>query len=444
MNGWKWFLPGLRIKRWVAVIALGALMLSLGAVFIMGKNIPREFYLLVTSYVRQGVFGISLSLLGITFIIYGVRRLNGRVIGVFMPDGGNDKLIDRLYEEVMLSKGIKIVVLGGGTGLHSLLRGLKEYTSNITAIVTVSDDGGSSGRLRDELNILPPGDIRQCIAALAPSETSMIDLFSSRFHGEGPLKGHSVGNLLLAAMTELKHGDFNLAVQELSKVLNVRGRVLPSTVQNVTLCAEMENGLIVTGESSITADPAKINRVFLSPADARALPEAVSAIIDADIVVIGPGSLFTSIMPNLLVKDLLNAVRRTRATRVYVCNVMTQPGETDGFTAADHASRVIKLTGRNSIDHIVVNKKYPSRLLARYEAEGARPVKVDRENIARLGIRNVIAEDLVREDELVRHDPDKLAACVMRIARDELKAAGPAAMPFDLEKLREKLMNLGG
>jgi uncharacterized cofD-like protein len=442
MDQWKWFYPGLRVKRWVALIVLGVLLFSLGAVFIIGKNIPFNFYTFVTRYIRQGVFGFSLVFAGIFIAIYAAKRLNKRIVSLFLPAGDDTKLIDLLYNEMLLSKGLKIVVIGGGTGLHSLLRGLKEYTSNITAIVTVSDDGGSSGRLRDELHILPPGDIRQCIAALADSESTMIELFSGRFKGDGPLHGHSVGNLLLAAMTELKGGDFNQAVQELSKVLAVRGQVLPSTVENVTLCAEMEDGMIVRGESNVTGNPAKINRVFLSPADVRALPDAIEAVAAADLIVIGPGSLYTSIIPNLLVRDITIALRRSKAVKIYVCNVMTQPGETDGYSASDHASRIIKLLGRNSIGHIVLNSRYPSRLLSKYEAEGARPVRVDRENLEKLGIRRLVVEDLVSEEELVRHDPKKLAETIFNIARETLPAS-TATRAFDLDKLREKIMNLG-
>jgi len=442
MDQWKWFYPGLKFKRWVALIVLGVLIFSLGAVFEIGKNIPRDFYTLVTTYVKQGVIGISLVVLGIYLMVYGTKKLNKRIVGLFLPDGDN-RLIDLLFEDMLLSKGLKVVVIGGGTGLHSLLRGLKEFTSNITAIVTVSDDGGSSGRLREELHMLPPGDIRQCIAALAASETSVLELFTSRFKGDGPLHGHSVGNLLLAAMTELKGGDFYKAIQELSKVLAVRGKVLPSTIENVTLCAEMSNGMIVRGESNITNDPASVSRVFITPAEVRALPEAIEAIRDADIIVIGPGSLYTSIIPNLLVRDLLNALHHTKAPKIYVCNVMTQPGETDGYTASDHALRIIKLLGKNMIDYIVLNNKYPSRLLKKYEAEGAYPVKVDQEKISKLGIRRTVMEDLVSETELVRHDPNKLAWCILNIAREAVPSTGLTSRAFELEKLRERLMKLG-
>lgn len=443
MKQWKWFLPGLNVKRWIAFIIAGVLLFSLGMVFVIGKNMPRDFYFFITTYVRQGVFGITLSVVGIALFIHGIRRLNKRIIKLFMPGDDNERLIDILYRDARLGRGMKIVVIGGGTGLHSLLRGLKKFSSNISAIVTVSDDGGSSGRLRDELNILPPGDIRQCIAALADSETAVADLFSCRFESAGSLKGHSVGNLLLAAMTELKGGDFYQAVKELSKVLAVRGRVLPSTLERVTLCAEMADGTVIRGESSITEASSAVSRVFLTPADCRALPEAMDAIMEADLVVVGPGSLFTSIIPNLLVKDLLHTLRRTPAPIVYVCNVMSQPGETDGYSASDHAAQIIKLLGEQSIDTIVLNNKYPSRLLDKYRAEGAEPVQVDREKLGRLGINRLVMEDLISEEQLVRHDPDKLAECIMRIAREASPDSVQNMLLYDVEKFREKLMQIG-
>jgi len=426
----KWFTPGLKVKRWMALIVLGVLIFSLGSVFIIGKNIPRNFYTFVTMYIRQGVFGISLALIGIAFIWYGVRRLYGRIYRLMFGDRG-ERLLDVLYRDMLKEKGLKIVGIGGGTGLHSLLRGLKKYTSNITAIVTVSDDGGSSGRLRDEMNIIPPGDIRQCIAALADSETAISELFNSRFESEGSLKGHSVGNLLLAAMAELKGGDFYQAIKELSRVLAVSGRVLPSTLERVTLCAELDEGLIVRGETNITKAKGSIKRVFLSPSDGRALPEAIDSIEGADLIVVGPGSLYTSIVPNLLVKDITQALKRASAPIVYVCNVMSQPGETDGFSASDHASRISKLLGGRCIDYIVLNDKYPSRLLDRYRAEGAEPVPVDREKLEKIGVRNIVITDLIQEEELVRHDPAKLASCIIEIARDV--AAAAAAGPYGHE-----------
>lgn len=439
MNQLKWFYPGLRVKRWISLIILGVMMFSFGATFIIGKNIPLHIYAVVKESIKKpGAFGIFITLFGIIFIIYGVRRLTVRFINLFMPEGEVKNVVDILYEDVYLKRGIKIVGIGGGTGLHSLLRGLKTSTSNLTAIVTVSDDGGSSGRLRDELNMLPPGDIRQCIAALASEESAMADLFSSRFKGSGDLKDHSVGNLLIAAMTELK-GDFFLAVQELSKVLAIKGKVIPATLCNATLCAELADGMIVRGETNITKSAAPIRRVFLSPSDCKALPEAVESIMEADLIVIGPGSLYTSIMPNLLVKDIAAAMRKTNAAKVYVCNIMSQPGETDDYSAADHAAKIVNILGKRSIDYIIVNKRFPSRQLARYERQGQHPVHFNVEELKRLGIQHVIVEELMMEDELVRHDPDKLAAAVMDIATKLLPATGPRRWPTDVDKIRDTL-----
>lgn len=413
----KWFYPGLKVKRWITLVIIGVLCFSFGTTFVVGKNVPLSIYAAVKDATgKPGAFGIITAVFGIACIIYGVRRLTVRFINLFMPDGDMQKVVDMMYEEAYLRRGVSIVGIGGGTGLHSLLRGLKKYTSNITAIVTVSDDGGSSGRIRDELNVLPPGDIRQCIAALASSESAMLDLFSSRFKGEGGLKDHSVGNLLLAAMAELKGGDFYQAIQELSKVLAIRGKVLPSTLSNVTLCAEMADGKIVRGESSITGAGATIRRVFMDPADARALPDAVQSIMDADIIVIGPGSLFTSIVPNLLVKDIASALRKTKAKKVYICNIMSQPGETDDYSASDHAAKIINILGKKAIDYIIVNKRFPSKQLQKYERKGQHPVRFNIDNLKKLGVQHVVVEDIIREDELVRHDPEKLAAVIMDIA----------------------------
>ena len=437
----RWFYPGLRVKRWIALIMLGVLLFSAGSTFIIGKNIPLEVYEVVkTTLKKPGAFGISLTLIGILFIIYGIRRLTIRFIKLFLPDG-DKQVVDMLYEEMYLRRGVRIVGIGGGTGLHSLLRGLKQHTSNITAVVTVSDDGGSSGRLRDEMNILPPGDIRQCIAALARSETAVSELFSTRFQCEGPLNGHSVGNLLLAAMTELK-GDFFQAVKELSKVLDIQGQVIPSTLTNVTLCAELEDGIIVRGETNITKSTGKVRRVFLSPPTAKALPETVRAIQEADIVVIGPGSLYTSIMPNLVVKDIAAALRKSNAIKVYVCNIMSQPGETDGYSASDHVTNLFSVLGKHSIDYIVVNKRFPVKQLEKYQKKDQHPVRYNVDELRRLGVQHVMVEDLIMEDEMVRHDPDKLGAVIMNLARQALPMANLRRWPAEIEKLRESITGI--
>ncbi|MDD4238627.1 MAG: YvcK family protein, partial [Desulfotomaculaceae bacterium] len=311
-----------------------------------------------------------------------------------------------------LGRGPKIVVMGGGTGLSVLLRGLKEYTSNLTAIVTVADDGGSSGRLRGELGILPPGDIRNCLVAMADKEPLMEELLQYRFN-TGELAGHSIGNLLLAALTEIT-GGIDQAVRGLSKVLAIRGHVLPATLTDITLCAELSDGTVVQGESNISRVAGRIKRVFLKPARCLPLAEALVAIRTADAVVLGPGSLYTSIIPNLLVKGIPEALARTSATKIYVCNVMTQPGETGGYTASSHLQTILNHAGK-FIDYAVVNTgQVPYRLRARYRQEGAEPVVADLAEIEKLGI-NAVGEDLVQQKEVVRHHPDKLARAVVRL-----------------------------
>ncbi len=332
------------------------------------------------------------------------------------------------YRKKQLERGPRIVAIGGGTGLPVVLRGLKQYTSNLTAVVTVADDGGSSGRLRGELGILPPGDIRNCLVALADTEQLMASLFQHRFsRGEG-LAGHTFGNLFIAAMTEIT-GDFEAAVMESSRVLNVRGTVLPSTLENVVLEAELADGRVVSGESAITAE-AKVRgtaivRTRLRPAEPRALPAAVRAIADADLIVLGPGSLFTSIIPNLLVPGIRRAVVQAaaRGTPVaLVVNVMTQPGETTGFTAVQHLAKVRELLGQAVGWALVNTERIPPGLRRKYEDDGAAVVAAPPGLLERHGVRVVRARLLDTaalqggvEAGLVRHDPDSLARAALRI-----------------------------
>jgi uncharacterized cofD-like protein len=321
-----------------------------------------------------------------------------------------------LRSDARLARGPRIVAIGGGTGLSVLLSGLKQHSSNLTAVVTVADDGGSSGLLRSGLGVLPPGDIRSCLVALADDESLMSRLFQYRFPQEGGLQGHSFGNLFVAALAEVT-GDFERAVQESTTVLNVRGRVLPATLQSVTLHAELQGGERVAGESSITASERLPRRVWLDPGRPRALPQALEAIATADLVVLGPGSVYTSIVPNLLIPDVREALKRSRARVVYVCNVMTQPGETDGYTAADHLGVLCRHGAAGLIDDVLVNDTAVSRdLAAAYQAEGAVPVVADDQALAALGVRVVHAR-LAHEGDFFRHDSARLAEAVLRLAR---------------------------
>ena len=325
-----------------------------------------------------GIAGLALVSFGVVMWLRGIARVaRGRD-----PKGFRDALTGR-----RLQQGYKIVAIGGGTGLSTLLRGLKRRTTNLTAIVTVSDDGGSSGRLQKELGVLPPGDIRNCLVALADDEALVTDLFQYRFtEGEG-LSGHSFGNLFLAAMSGVT-GNFDHAVKESSRVLNVVGRVLPATLGVVRLCAELDDGTIVEGESNISHTSRPIKRVFFDPPAASPLDEVIDAIREADAIVLGPGSLFTSIAPNLLVSGIAREVANAPAVKIYVCNVMTQPGETDGMTAADHVEALLANAGERVCDYVVVNDRPPSRLLAAYAQEGQVPVVPDVERIDRVGLRS--------------------------------------------------------
>jgi uncharacterized cofD-like protein len=305
--------------------------------------------------------------------------------------------------------------LGGGSGLAALLSGLKHHTANLTAVVTVADDGGSSGRLRRELGMLPPGDIRNCLVGLADDESLMSRLFQYRFT-DGGLEGHSFGNLFVAALTGVT-GDFERAVQESTRILKVGGRVLPATLENVVLHAELQGGERVAGESTITASDHLPRRVWLEPDKPRAVPQALVAVAEADLLVLGPGSVYTSIVPNLLVPEMREALRRMRGRVVYICNVMTQPGETDGFSAADHLSALYRHGAAGLVDDVVVNDTPASPgIVAAYRAQGAQPVVTDLAALAALGVR-VVHADIAAEGDVFRHDPERLAAVLVRLAR---------------------------
>jgi uncharacterized cofD-like protein len=313
------------------------------------------------------------------------------------------------------SKGRRIVSIGGGTGLSTLLRGLKKFQADLSVIVTVTDDGGSSGRLREELGALPPGDIRNCMIALSEDEHLMSRLFRFRFSSEGGLHDHSFGNLFLTAMAGIT-GDFAKAVHLTSEVLAIKGVIYPSTNSNVVLRAELEDGSWVEGETRITASGRRVRRVQLSPPDALPLPDALDAIRSADLITIGPGSLYTSLIPNMLVREVIGAVRASAACKIYIQNIMTQPGETDRYTAADHVEALVDHCEGVLFPNVLVNDRLPSvETLKRYEAERASPVQIDRERLQALGL-NVVECDLLAEDRVVRHDPDRLASAVLAMA----------------------------
>ncbi len=308
----------------------------------------------------------------------------------------------------------RIVVIGGGTGLSVMLRGLKRKPLDITAIVTVADDGGSSGILREELQIPPPGDIRNVLTALADTEPLMAEVLKYRFQNGTGLAGHSLGNLILAAMTDIT-GDFMTGITELSRILAVRGRVLPAANQAIVLKAEMEDGSIVEGESSIPKSGLAIRRVFLEPADVKALPEAVQALQEADAILVGPGSLYTSIIPNLLVPELAEAIVESNAIKMFVCNAMTQPGETDNYSVSDHLAAVHAHIGHHLFDYVIVNDgEIPPQVESLYAEQGAKAVHLDLDEVTRRGYK-VIADKLVLFRTYLRHDAEKLSEHIYQL-----------------------------
>jgi len=337
----------------------------------------------------------------------------------------SDNLTNLVYDKRILIKGPKIVAIGGGTGLSTMLRGLKEYSSNITAVVTVADDGGGSGVLRQELGILPPGDIRNCILALADTEPILEQLLQYRFQ-DGNLKGQSFGNLFLAAMDGIS-ANFEEAVKKVSDVLAVTGQVLPVTLEDVTLCAELDDGCAICGESKIGDHNAfhkgRINRVYLEPPDAQPLKDVLDAIAEADIIVLGPGSLYTSIIPNLLVRGVCPAIKKSKAIKVYVCNVMTQPSETENYTVYDHISILEDHSQKGIIDCCIANNSsVPPKLLEKYLNDGADQVRIDREIISEAGIRLIEGDIVSIKNNLIRHDSKKLAKTVIELVAESVLA----------------------
>lgn len=398
---YKWLYPGIGIKRWIFLTAFGVLLVAIAL-----------SYLRYEEYWIIQILDVILIIAGIIILILGVKYIIRSFIAAFLPSSKGDDLVDILYHRSQAGRGPKIVAIGGGTGLSVLLTGLKEYTSNITAIVTVADDGGSSGRLRQQFDILPPGDIRNCLVALANAPTLMRDLFQFRFEEGSELSGHSFGNLFITAMTRLT-GDFEKAIKETSRVLALRGQVLPSTLNNVILAAQYKDGSVIEGEGKIPKIHKPIARVFLKPADSLATPEAIKAIQEAQIIVLGPGSLYTSILPNVLIKEIASNIADSSAIKVYVCNVMTQPGETDGYKASDHLKAIINHSNPRIFDYCVVNiGEIPEEMLKRYYKDGSRPVSSDTENIKNMGYR-VIEDDIILTEGFVRHDSDKLTKIVL-------------------------------
>ena len=416
-----WLAPGLLVKRWLLLSMIGVLLVGIGVmiwlkltpVLVTGRVLGaaiRVFTTHVPSYI-SGPLGV---LLGLGLILWGQSRTVGAITDVLIP-GNEDELLDALLAQRRLSRGPKIVVIGGGTGLSNLLRGLKHYSSNITAIVTVADDGGSSGRLRREMGVLPPGDIRNCLAALADEEKLLTELFQYRFESGSGLAGHSFGNLFLTVMNEIT-GDLEQAIEASSKVLAIQGQVLPATPMDVQLWAELSDGRRIVGESKITEARGRIVHIGCLPPNPPAVPKAVKAIEEADYIVIGPGSLYTSLIPNLLVPDLVKAIAAQRVPRIYVCNIMTEPGETDGFSVSDHIRAIDTACGAYLFDAVLVQKTMPSDgVISHYAKVGVGPVLLDRTAILESGRRIIAANVMEERDDLtVRHQSQRLAQVLLR------------------------------
>ncbi len=418
-KGTLWLVPGLKLKRWFAIIILGSVLAAIGVtllfklepIYFLVKYARKLFHM-----VQPEIAGIILIVIGAIIFIKAWQETNFSFMDI-KGQRNRNAMGEALYRRMKLNHGPKIVAIGGGTGLSTLLKGIKKLTNNITAIVTVGDDGGSSGRLREEMGILPPGDIRNCIAALADDDDIVTKLFQYRFKSGEGIKGHSFGNLFITAMSAIS-GDMVNAIKESSKVLVIRGRVLPATVEDMRLIARMEDGSVVRGESNIPEAGKRIVDLSSEPINCKPANDVIEAINGADLIILGPGSLYTSIIPNLLVSGIAEAVSNANAAKIYVCNIMTQPGETDNYSVSDHIkalfSHAVK-SGANKklFDAVLVNDSLPNNLAKIYEEKNSLPVEEDTGSIKNLGVE-VVRARLIEDnkDGLVRHDPRKVAKAI--------------------------------
>ena len=425
----RWLQPGLVVKRWVLTSGLGLLMALVGGA--VWADLKPIYWILetlswllgtLTTVLPREFTGPILLVVGVALVLWGQSRSFGSIQQALAPDK-DTVLIDALQAQSRLNRGPNIVAIGGGTGLSTLLSGLKRYSSHITAVVTVADDGGSSGVLRRELGVLPPGDIRNCLAALSTEEPLLTRLFQYRFSAGGGLEGHSFGNLFLSALTAIT-GNLETAITASSRVLAVQGQVVPATNVDVRLWAELENGQRIEGESNIGHAPSPIVRLGCVPSRPPALPRALEAIANADLIVLGPGSLYTSLLPNLLVPELVSAIQRSRAPRLYICNLMTQPGETDGLDVRGHLRAIeaqlasLGLSQRLFSAVLAQDDLANSALIKFYQARGAEPVLCDAKGLRKDGY-DVTQAPLqgARPTSTLRHDSRSLALAVMRFYR---------------------------
>ncbi|GAB4421368.1 MAG: YvcK family protein [Anaerolineae bacterium] len=424
----KWLTPGLRVKRWLVLLFFGITVLAVGLAQVIvtlyrTEALPEGLYLLTLRPLPVWARVLVAAVIGLGAVSTAIYQLNRSILAPF-ADRRHASLIDAMVAHSRRQRGLKVVAIGGGTGLPGVLRGMKAYTRNLTAVVTMADDGGSSGRLRRELGVPPPGDLRSNIAALANDEDLMTQLFQYRF-ANGGLEGHSLGNLFLTALADIT-GGMDRAVVETGRVLAIEGRVLPATLHNgVTLVAEVrlpgEHGTRrVVGESQIPQTGGQIERVFLAPDHVRAFPEAIRAILAADMIVIGPGSLYTSLLPTLLVHGITEAIRASTALTIYVCNVATQPGETDGYSVADHVLALEKHIGQGVFDIVLANNSFPSK----NAGPNTHYVLPSSATDKALQHYQVHLADLTDSERPWRHDPDKLAKALLALY-DSVMGAAP-------------------
>ncbi|MBI5172042.1 MAG: gluconeogenesis factor YvcK family protein [Candidatus Obscuribacter sp.] len=406
-------LPGL--KRYILVILVSICAIVFGVLWLLDKHpvlrIQKFLHEVVSdtaAVLPSKVNGIIAISVGSICLLGAMVRITQTLLGAYLPED-REAIPDVLYRRRYLERGPKVVVVGGGTGLSNLLNGLKRYSNNLTAIVTVGDDGGSSGRLRQELGVLPPGDIRNCITALADQDKIVTELFRYRFSSGEGLEGHSFGNLFITALCAVTGGDIIQATRTASRVLNSCGQVLPSTLSSLTLTAEYTDGSKVTGESSITEMGKRIRSITCEPAQPEAVAEAVEAIMEAELIVLGPGSLYTSIIPNLLVPGIVSAIREAQARKIYICNVMTQPGETTGYSVGDHVEALLAHAGPvrtpagRLLHAVLVN-----------ESEGGREneVRYDPEKVKELGL-TLLRRPLTSATAVSHHDSTRLARAII-------------------------------
>lgn len=417
MSNWRWLKWGLNLKRWVIAIAVGLILLVLGAIA-LGLGIFDLNAAMPDAPVPLNPYGAGGFLVGIGVILVftGVYRLVRRIERLLKSSDENRGLAEIAYHHHRLERGPKLICLGGGTGLSTILTGLKEYTGDITAVVSVADDGGSSGRLRHDFDMLPPGDIRNCLVALADAGAGMQELMQYRFD-EGEFDGHSFGNLFLTVLARIR-GDFGLAIREANSILSVRGRVLPATLDKVSLVATHEDGTKTTGQRLIAKSGKRIEELSLKPHPGEPPQDVLDAISEADILLVGPGSLYTSVLPNLLDEDVVEAINRSNAEVVFIVNTMGQPGETTDFTVSDHIKTLKRHAPTLRLNRVVVNNYQPSR--ARLDPllkKGICLTEYDRKNVQDLNVR-LLLRDVIDVEYPRRHDPHKLAAAINDIWED--------------------------